>query len=83
MTRIAEYPDEITDVRAWRAELAMIAYRDGKLTLAQAAEFLFCSQMDTWRLLRTHGVETRDAEFLLAQELEGVAAFEREQVLTK
>ena len=72
MTRIAEYPDEITDVRAWQVEVGLVAYRDGKLTVPQLAELLSVSEMDVYRLIIKHELPFDADAFMLAQDLEGI-----------
>ena len=82
MTRIAEYPDEITDVRAWQAEVGLVAYRDGKLTVPQLAELLRVSEMDAYRLIIKHELPFDEDDFMLAQELAGLEAFRKARAIT-
>lgn len=82
MTRIAEYPEEITDALAWRTEVGIVAFRDGRLDVFQLAEFVGRTPLEVCDMLGELGLRPPDDDIWWAQELAGIAAM-REARLAK
>lgn len=72
MTRIAEYPEEITDALAWRTEVGLVAFGDGQLDLFTLAEFVGRPPLEVCDVLREHGLEPDEDDEYWAQELAGI-----------